>query len=357
MKSLIFKLVPRSVKELIKTVINGLSAYFISIFSLNGFTASIYYLLFNRSFYREHRASLKGRIAFNNKLIQIQQSSALLRRNTHRLEKGLIMRPRRESFAEAYVLETVSAFKQAVSKGNFCKDEIKWAADVLAQYFSVVVDKGRIATARSMFVNMQLPEFLLMQEDKSVPYSHAALPSLTINFKQIEQLYKKRRSVRWYQDRKVDKVDLEKSVNVASLAPSACNRQPFFFNFTIDPNVATDIANCAMGTVGFSENIPALIVVVGDLSNYPSERDRHVIYIDASLAAMQLMLALETLGLSSCPINWPDVEDRERLLQDKLGLEYFERPVMLIATGYALPEGEIPFSQKKSASTLLKEIK
>ena len=43
-------------------------------------------------------------------------------------------------------------------------------------------------------------------------------------------------------------------------------------------------------------------------------------------------------------------------MQQKLGLEYFERPIMLIAVGYAIAEGEIPFSQKKPASMLLREI-
>ena len=62
-----------------------------------------------------------------------------------------------------------------------------------------------------------------------------------------------------------------------------------------------------------------------------------LVYIDGSLAAMQLMLALESLGLSSCSINWPDVEERERQLAKILGLAYQERTVMLLAVGYADP--------------------
>ena len=51
-----------------------------------------------------------------------------------------------------------------------------------------------------------------------------------------------------------------------------------------------------------------IIVIVGELDAYEYDRDRHLIYIDGSLAAMTFMLALETLGLSSCPINWSGVE-------------------------------------------------
>src|SRR5690606_22332573 len=112
------------------------------------------------------------------------------------------------------------------------------------------------------------------------------------------------------------------------------------------------VAKLAMGTSGFVENIQTLIVVVGDLSAYPFERDRHCIYIDASLASMQLMLALETMGLSTCPINWPDIESREMKMQEMLSLPHYLRPVMLIAVGYADKDGGIPYSQKKSSQTL-----
>ena len=111
-----------------------------------------------------------------------------------------------------------------------------------------------------------------------------------------------------------------------------------------------------MGTAGFAHNLPAIIAVVGDLSAYPFERDRHVIYIDGSLFTMQFMLALETLGLSTCPINWPDIEAREKMLDAELGLNKHERTIMLLSVGYADPEGGIPYSQKKDSSILMKVV-
>jgi nitroreductase len=77
-------------------------------------------------------------------------------------------------------------------------------------------------------------------------------------------------------------------------------------------------------------------------------------YIDASLAAMQFMLALETLGLASCPINWPDVESLEQQMAVALDLPWHLRPVMLIALGYPDPTGGVPFSAKKPSESLLR---
>lgn len=111
-----------------------------------------------------------------------------------------------------------------------------------------------------------------------------------------------------------------------------------------------------MGTTGYADNIPLLIAVVGDLSAYFDERDRHVIYIDSSLSAMSFTLALETLGLSSCIINWPDIEIKEKKIQSILKLDNYQRVTMLISVGYADPEGMIPFSCKKDVKDAIKVI-
>jgi nitroreductase len=144
------------------------------------------------------------------------------------------------------------------------------------------------------------------------------------------------------------------AVEAAAQAPSACNRQPFLFRYFDDAAEAQAIAALAMGTSGYVHEIPALVVVLGDLSAFESARDRHLIYTDSALATMQLMLALETLGLASCPINWPDIEVRERRMARVLELPTHIRPVMLLAIGHADPDAYVPYSQKKSAQRLLR---
>ena len=149
------------------------------------------------------------------------------------------------------------------------------------------------------------------------------------------------------------KAVLEQAVAAAAQAPSACNRQPFRYIAATEGEMLNKLANLPMGTVGYANGIPALLAVVGDLSAYPFERDRHVIYIDASLSNMQLMLALETMGLASCSINWPDIENYEAKIGRLLKLQPFERVVMLIAVGYPDPQALIPHSEKKTATELL----
>lgn len=339
---------PEPVKYAIKATRDNTNLALVRLFSTNGFLSSLYYCLISREFDREHRAVLLGRLQFARLMQSKGENDAFLRRNVHRLEKGLIMRPRRSTFAEDYIGPTVRCFADATHAGVVTGQQ-RWANDVLTDYFSAVQSSPRIDSARREFSSTGREN----DASRCVPYPHSDLPECPVSYDELMVLFRRRRSVRWYQDKPVSNELIEQAVRAATLAPSACNRQPFRFDVSNDAAKAADIAQCAGGTGGFHDNLPCVIAVVGDLGCYPEARDRHVVYIDGSLAAMQLMLAFESLGLSTCPINWPDIEAAERRLEKKLGLAYHERTVMLLAVGYADPTGGIPYSDKKTEQDLI----
>lgn len=312
---------------------------------------SSFYYHYLSSFKREQRAVLYGRLMYEKDVKEAKGNEYLLRRNTHRLEKGLIMRPRRPVFARDYIRETVKNYQACLKDPEILyssKESISWAHDVLKEYFSVVGDDPKVNEAKVIF---ESTEPLTQEELLKKPYIRN-LGDTNIPYKDFLNLCFRRRSVRWFKEQPVPRELTEKALQAAAFSPSACNRQPFEFRIFDKPELARKVASVPMGTQGFSENFQAVAVLVGKLRAYPFERDRHVIYIDASLAAMSFMFALETLGLSSCPINWPDIEKFELEMEQLLGLEPDERPIMLIAYGYPLEEGMVPFSHKKSLEQL-----
>src|SRR5690606_11957944 len=113
---------------------------------------------------------------------------------------------------------------------------------------------------------------------------------------------------------------IDKALLIGRQGPSACNRLPHEFKVVDDPKLVKQVARIPFGTGGYGDNIPTIIVVVGKQQNYFSARDRHLIYIDSSLATMGVILALEALGLSSTCINWPDFFPLETKMQKSLGL-------------------------------------
>jgi nitroreductase len=348
-----------NIKNMLRSIKNNLIGYtrkldeqILPVFSSTRLMCSIYYLLFNPSFRREQFAVLQGRRTYVMSTKHAKDSSALLRRNIHRLEKGIVMQPRRKVFGLKFIHETIDCYKKCIVNREICDDELKWAHSVIENYMDVVdLNNKTIHEAFNKFKSIDSSR--ISNETSFIPYESSRRAISTITDSELLNLFKQRRSTRWYEDKQVPYEKLVQAVNMASYAPSACNRQPFKFYIINDPTLARETAAIAMGTAGFSNNIQSLVVILGDLSYYPAERDRHVIYIDGSLAAMQLMLALEVLGLSTCPINWPDIEKLEKKLEKKLKLPTYLRPILLLSVGYAKSDGMIPYSQKKNAEVLI----
>jgi hypothetical protein len=105
----------------------------------SGFLSSLYYFAFSRRFDLEHQSVIAGRLAFLASRRQPDgKTNALLRRNIHRLEKGLTMRPRRRVFALDFISETVGIYASVVAaSGGTTNRELVWSRDVLDAYFKV----------------------------------------------------------------------------------------------------------------------------------------------------------------------------------------------------------------------------
>ena len=322
-----------------------------SFLSLSKIFAIPFHFIFSRAFDREIFAYTKAIQYYNKKISMVQHSNVLLRRNIHRLEKGLIMENRRDVFALDYIEETVEAYVsilQNTTESEPEAGEMQWAYDILSAYFAATDDsQPLIGKMKTIFAKLPTPK----KQDVSknfIPYESGQRTKYNIpSYEEFLNLSMKRRSVRWFQDKKVPHEDVDKALQAAALAPSACNRQPFKYRIFDDPEIVKTIANIPFGTSGYADNLPMVIVVTGDLSDYFSSRDRHTIYVDSSLSVMAFIYALETLGLSSVAINWPDFGLLESKMKKKLNLKTYERPIILLGVGYARDDGMIPYSKKK----------
>jgi nitroreductase len=296
----------------------------------------------------------------------------LLRRNIHRLEKALTMRPRRAVFATDFIQETVAAFSKIVTHADDRSDtphpnantsravllDIEYADAVLKTYFEVVDDVPETIGPRKTYQELSstlLKSKKVIRDESStrhvVPFQRPTEAPL-IKIEQLKQLALHRRSVRWFEQKPVPRQLIDEALSIAIQAPSACNRQPFRFIVLDDPSAIAEVASIPMGTRGYEHQIPVFVIVVGQQRHFHDPRDRHVIYIDASLAVMGFLLAIETLALGACCINWPDIEAKERALQQKLGLDDDERPVMCLAIGWPLRDALVASSPKKELDEL-----
>lgn len=320
----------------------------IRVISLSWIFSSIYYAFFSRTYIREQRAVVAGLIRHFDDL-KNNSSFFLLRRNIHRIEKGLVMPKRRPIFAKEYIGETVDFYKKCINQcsAEHLPLEITWSRDVLLSYFKSVDSEPLINKAKKTFFSLEEESNLAL----SVPYTRSEQTKL-IPHKDLQLLVNQRKSTRVFLKKTVPRDLVDKALNVAALAPSSCNRQPTHYRIYDEPELVRKIARLPLGTLGFADNIPMICALTGDLSAYSYERDRHSIYIDGSLSAMLFMLALETVGLASCPLNWAEINELDRKFADKVSIPMHERVIMFIAIGYPDPDGLVAFSEKKDIDLL-----
>ena len=343
----------------IRKLFNWLNYLLLLLISRSRILSALFSTFATGAFLREQHAVVNGRLNYYRRAaFGTEVNWPLIRRNTHRLEKGMVLTPRRSIFALDYIEETVGEFVRIPAEE--ARPDVKWCQDVLKEYFACIENNEFTLPLKEIFEESARQREVSPSVESFSPYLRK--DTTNISYGEFARLAEIRRSVRYFDDRRVDRDVLDKAFEVSSLAPSACNRQPFRYVVFDDPQDAPEIASIPFGTLGYGDSVPCVAVVVGSLDNYPSPRDRHVIYIDGALSAISLMFSLETLGLSSCPINWPDFGPLENKMGKALRLSAFERPIMLIAIGY--PDRSIPiaYSKKKSIDQireyrLRKEVK
>jgi nitroreductase len=338
-------------KEKIKYIYKQLKLVLLKLFYSSRILAKIYYFFFDTSFNREMFSVIQGKRSYYRISLGNNKNKFQLVRNIHKIEKGISMKNRRAVFALDYIEETVETYLNL--KNNLNNDsQMYWAKEVLYNYFEITDSNNPIIgkTKKKFLDNPDNFHF------KNIPYKSSERVESTISYDDFLILNKRRRSVRWYKQKEVNLELVNKAIELSLQSPSACNRQPFQYYIIQDEKILRRLSKLPMGTTGYADNIPLLIAVVGDLSAYFDERDRHVIYIDSSLSVMSFILALETLGLSSCIINWPDIEIKEKKIQSILKLDNNQRVILLISIGYADQEGMIPFSCKRDVKNAIKVI-
>ncbi|VFB14647.1 NADH dehydrogenase/NAD(P)H nitroreductase [Bacteroides heparinolyticus] len=156
------------------------------------------------------------------------------------------------------------------------------------------------------------------------------------------QLAASRQSDRAYDKaRVVEPEKLERILEAACLAPSACNAQPWKFVVVTDPELSVKVGKAAagLGMNKFAKDAPVHILIVEESMNVTSFlgakiKDKYFPLIDIGIAASHIVLAAESEGLGSCILGWFDEKDIKKLT----GIPANKRLLLDIAVGYPLKE-------------------
>lgn len=169
------------------------------------------------------------------------------------------------------------------------------------------------------------------------------------------ELVASRQSDRAYDvTRPVEKEKLDRILEAARLAPSACNAQPWKFVVVTNPELAIKVgkATAGLGMNKFAKNAPVHILVVEESMNITSFlgakiKDKYFPLIDIGIATSHITLAAESLGLGSCILGWFDEPEIKRLT----GIPAGKRLLLDITIGYPAKD-----KRKKSRKPLEKIV-
>lgn len=151
--------------------------------------------------------------------------------------------------------------------------------------------------------------------------------------------------------RPVEKEKLDRIIEAARLAPSACNSQPWHFIVVDEPELKNKVADATsarvLGMNHFTKQAPVHILLVEEKVNLSSGigsliKQKDYAQMDLGIAAAHITLAAHAEGLGSCILGWFN----EPKMRELLNIPNSKRVWLDIAIGYSVQ----PLRQKKRKS-------
>ncbi|MFO7924118.1 MAG: nitroreductase family protein [Bacteroidales bacterium] len=171
------------------------------------------------------------------------------------------------------------------------------------------------------------------------------------------RLANERQSDRKYHDKPVEKEKLDRCLEAARLAPSACNAQPWTFIVVNDPDLKNAVAGETSGALvpvnHFAKQAPILVVLVMEKPNISSKfgeivKDKKYTLMDTGIAASHFCLQAASEELGTCMIGWFN----EKKVRKLLNIPDNKRPMLIITLGY--PAGKKRQKIRKQSDEIIR---
>lgn len=151
-----------------------------------------------------------------------------------------------------------------------------------------------------------------------------------------------RQSVRAFDAGKsVEKEKITRIMEMARLAPSACNAQPWHIIVVDDPDLKNSVADATseriLGMNHFTKQAPVHLVLVEEKVNLSSGlggwvKNKDFAQMDLGIIATHIVLAAQAEGLGTCIIGWFN----EKKMRELLHIPESKRVWLDIIIGYGI---------------------
>lgn len=234
------------------------------------------------------------------------------------------------SFPYRYALSSIKEYILLHEKNGFSVEKIK---NILGDVYEKSLNgKNNLSGYK-----------ILTKEDKN--------QNSSINF---EELQNGRYSVREFSSKKVDGNTIKKAVQLATKAPSVCNRQPVKVINITNSNKIKKILKIQGGFGGY-ELPPSLLLITADVRSYVGENERNQGFIDGGSFAMSLLLSLEYYGLAACPLHTMFGPETDQEIKKILDISTPEYLIMFVAVGHFNDRNKVAVSSRYKVEEIMRE--
>lgn len=166
-------------------------------------------------------------------------------------------------------------------------------------------------------------------------------------------LVKLRQSVRKYSSKSVEREKIERCLESARLAPSACNSQPWYYIVIDEPILREKVARETYNNIApfnkFAVEARLMVVIVMEKATALSQiggriKNKEYPLIDIGISAEHFCLQAAEEGLGTCMIGWFN----EKRLMKLLNIPEKRSIGLIISVGY--PDNDMIREKKRKTS-------
>ncbi|WP_428390041.1 nitroreductase family protein [Mucisphaera sp.] len=259
--------------------------------------------------------------------------------------------------ATAHALE--KGLSHPVPRAGFGQDKTRFLIRLIEEYlpkagFDHIVGNAIIVLQRRSELNASLghhePELDQRIEDLAQRMGSAQLEALTGGADKTtrEDIHRdgkfdlmpfmlSRHSIRDYTNEPVDPELIKQAIRLAQLSPSVCNRQAWKVHAYFDQTRIRELLAYQNGNATFREDITTLLIITSDLRKFYDCGERFQGWIDGGMFSMSMTLALHSLGLGACCLNWSAEMERDTAMRTAANIPDHELVIMMMSVGH-IPE-------------------
>lgn len=271
----------------------------------------------------------------------------------HVVEKGLAMPNMKLGFGHDKIIELSDLIDKYYVKYGL-DETLESAISALKEYQRVHELKKYLlnddVVIRLEKLQKQYPNILPMNQ---VVYKNEEFyKDINGNF---EKFAYTRHSIRNYDtNEKIDMSIIFKSIELATTAPSACNRQPARVHVVTQHDKIMECLSLQNGNRGFGFLADKLLIITGELGTVLGAQEFFDLNTNVGIFIMNLCYALHYNKVANCVLNWYALPKQDIKLRKILEIPDSENVIAFIVCGIAPNEFKIVKSPRLTTNQIIK---